>query len=78
MRKAEEWSEREDTQDVVAWGSPGRVLEREAHKQLSEIAKRYNKIKGENKWGHFLMGQNFKMQSKPIYKLPLILVQTLN
>lgn len=55
-----------------------RIGKRSTQKTVSEIAKRYNKIKGENKWGHFLMGQNFKMQSRPIYKLPLILVQTLN
>lgn len=37
MRKAgKEWSEREDTQEVVAWGSLGRVSEREVHRQLCE------------------------------------------
>lgn len=30
----------------------------------SEVAKRYNKIKGENEYGCFLMGQNSKIRSR--------------
>lgn len=46
-------------------GSPrARALEREARRQLSQVAKRYTKIKGENEWGCFLMGQNFNVRSR--------------
>lgn len=31
---------------------------------VSEVAKRYNKIKGENGWGCFLMGQDFQIHSR--------------
>lgn len=54
---------------MVAWESRGKSVGRrgaqsEVQMSGSEVAKRYNKIKGENEYGCFLMGQNSKIHSR--------------